>query len=47
VDYAIIALLLGLMVRVFLRRNDTEPPKVREVDLVGLGNAPRLRSAPR
>ena len=27
VDYAIIALLLFLMVRVFLRRNDTEPPK--------------------
>lgn len=27
VDYAIIALLLFLMVRVYLRRNDTEPPK--------------------
>jgi threonine/homoserine/homoserine lactone efflux protein len=27
VDYAIIALLLFLIVRVFLRRNDTEPPK--------------------
>jgi hypothetical protein len=27
VDYVIIALLLFLMVRVYLRRNDTEPPK--------------------
>jgi threonine/homoserine/homoserine lactone efflux protein len=27
IDYAIIALLLFLMVRVYLKRNDTEPPK--------------------